>query len=93
MLVFNIKLRSNTTSINSRACTAIRTLLIRSVETRNFRSLQTGQKGVYLEKPIKILSCRKLWSANRVNPKSQEQLRQALKVKNLRFFGSTTYLW
>lgn len=46
MLVFNIKLRSNKTRINSRAYAATTALFIRSVETRKFMSLLAEQKGV-----------------------------------------------
>jgi hypothetical protein len=47
MLVFDIKLRSNKTRINSRISAATTALLIRNVEARKFASLLAGQKGVY----------------------------------------------
>lgn len=67
MLVFNIKLRSNKSSINSRISAANADLFIRSVETRKFTSLQAGQKGVCPSVPIQILCCPKLESQSREN--------------------------
>lgn len=65
MLVFNIKLRTDKTRINSRISAANTALLIRNVETRKFASLLAGQKGVYPLDSIEILCCPQLLSMSR----------------------------
>lgn len=51
MLVFNIKLRSNKTSLNRRISAITTALFFRNVETKNLMSLYLGQK-VYVQESI-----------------------------------------
>lgn len=67
MLVFNIKLRSSKTRINSRISAVTTALLIRNVETRKFTSLLAGQKGLCPYDSIEILCCPKLERRSREN--------------------------
>ncbi len=92
MLVFNIKLRSSKTRINSRISAVNTALLIRNVETRKFASLLVGQKGVCPRTLLKYYAVLSLRGRVEKTLLAHWQERQALKVKNLQFFRSTTYL-
>ncbi|TAF09852.1 MAG: hypothetical protein EAZ77_04580 [Nostocales cyanobacterium] len=81
MIVFKRKLRKHKTSANRPLSAAATALFIRNLETRKFVSLSARQKGVCLEDHKQILCFPKLEMTSGYKLTTQQQERQALKVK------------